>query len=58
MCHAIGEEDPNCFREQDVIHLNNNTIPKDLIPFEGLFDRKDQAKRRGININPNNFREY
>lgn len=33
--------DLDYFREQDVIQLNNNTIPKNLIPFEGLFHRKD-----------------
>jgi len=38
--------------------LNNNIIPKDLIPFQGLFDRNDQVKGRSIIINPNNYKEY
>lgn len=58
VCHAVGEEDLEVFQEQDIIQLNNNKIPKDLIPFEGLFDRNDQVKIKGININPDNYKEY
>ena len=29
-----------------------------MIPFEGLFDRSDQVKRRGMNINPDNYKEH
>jgi len=40
MCHAMGEDFSDIFHEQDIIQLNN-MIPKDLIPFEGVFDKND-----------------
>lgn len=58
MCHAIREEGFDIFWEQDIIQVNNNTISKALIPLEGLFDKNDQAKRRGISINPKNYKEH
>lgn len=54
----IGEEGYDIFWDQDIIQMNNNTIPKDLIPFEGLFNINDQTKRRGMNINPDNYKEH
>jgi len=54
VCHAIGEENSDIFLEQDIIQLNNNMISKYLIPFEGLFDKNDKVKRRGMSINLDN----
>lgn len=38
------------FREEDVIQLKNNSMPKYVISFERLFDREDHIKNKYYNL--------
>jgi len=52
-----NQESPiEVFREEDILQLKNNTLPKGIIVFEDLFNKRDQLRIGKILNSLKNFK--
>lgn len=55
LCSNNQESLIEALKEEDIIQLKNNTLPKGVISFEDLSNRYDQTRKGNILASPKNF---